>query len=48
MDIYRHYFKKDAPEKELVRVGRIVALVCVFIAILLAPQLASLDQVFLV
>jgi SSS family solute:Na+ symporter len=29
-----------------VRVGRIVALVCVFIAVLLAPQLASLDQVF--
>jgi SSS family solute:Na+ symporter len=46
MDLYRHYFKKEAPEKELVRVGRIVALVCVFIAVLLAPQLASLDQVF--
>ncbi len=28
------------------RVGRIVAVVSVFIAVLLAPQLASLDQVF--
>jgi SSS family solute:Na+ symporter len=46
MDLYRHYFKKDAPERELVRVGRIVALSCMLIAVLLAPQLASLDQVF--
>jgi SSS family solute:Na+ symporter len=46
MDIYRHFFKKEAAEAELVRVGRIVALVCVLIAVLLAPQLASLDQVF--
>ena len=46
MDLYRNYFKKDASEGELVKVGRIVALVCVGIAVILAPQLASLDQVF--
>jgi SSS family solute:Na+ symporter len=46
MDLYRHYFKKEASERELVRVGRTVAVVCVLIAVLLAPQLASLDQVF--
>jgi len=46
MDLYRNYFKKDAPERELVRVGRIVAISCTLIAVLLAPQLASLDQVF--
>ncbi|GIV57521.1 MAG: sodium transporter [Rhodothermaceae bacterium] len=46
MDLYRHYVKQDASETELVRVGRIVALTCMVIAALLAPQLASLDQVF--
>ncbi len=46
MDLYRHYFKKGASEGELVRVGRTVALVSMVIAALLAPQLASLDQVF--
>ncbi len=46
MDLYRHYFQKDASETQLVRVGRIVALLSMVIATLLAPQLASLDQVF--
>lgn len=46
MDLYRNHIKKDASEKELVKVGRIVALVCMAIAALLAPQLAALDQVF--
>jgi SSS family solute:Na+ symporter len=46
MDLYRNYFKKGSSERELVKVGRIVALVAMVIAALLAPQLASLDQVF--
>lgn len=46
MDIYRHYFKTDASEKKLVQVGRTVAIVCMLIAVMLAPQLSSLDQVF--
>ncbi|NNE47322.1 MAG: sodium/glucose cotransporter, partial [Rhodothermales bacterium] len=46
MDLYRNYFKKGSSEGELVKVGRIVALVAMVIAALLAPQLASLDQVF--
>jgi SSS family solute:Na+ symporter len=46
MDLYRHYFRKEASEGELVRVGRIVAVVCTLIAVVLAPQLSALDQVF--
>jgi SSS family solute:Na+ symporter len=46
MDLYRNYFHKGSSEHELVKVGRIVALVCMLIAVVLAPQLASLDQVF--
>jgi len=46
MDIYQHYFNKGATEREKVRVGRVVAVACLLIAVLLAPQLASLDQVF--
>lgn len=46
MDIYRHYFRTDASEKQLVRIGRTVAIVCMLIAVALAPQLSSLDQVF--
>jgi len=46
MDLYRNYFKKDASQDDLVKVGRIVAVACMGIAVLLAPQLASLDQVF--
>jgi len=34
------------PEWKLVRIGRTVALVCIVIATLVAPQLATLDQVF--
>ncbi|MFB6247738.1 MAG: sodium/solute symporter, partial [Salinibacter sp.] len=34
------------PEWKLVRIGRAVALVCIVLATLVAPQLATLDQVF--
>lgn len=46
MDLYRNYTEEDVSERKLVRIGRIVALSCIVIATLLAPQLASLDQVF--
>jgi solute:Na+ symporter, SSS family len=46
MDLYRNHVRKDASEHQLVRVGRIAAAVCLVIAALLAPRLASLDQVF--
>lgn len=46
MDIYKNYFRRDAPEKQLVRVGRIVALAAFGIAMLIAPALGVLDQAF--
>ncbi len=46
MDIYRSYINKNASDKQLVRVGRMVAFVALFIAVLVAPNLQSLDQVF--
>ncbi|AHM61109.1 SSS sodium solute transporter [Flammeovirgaceae bacterium 311] len=46
MDIYRPYFKPEATSKQLVLVGRIVALVALGIAMLVAPRLSTLDQVF--
>ncbi len=47
MDIYKQVIKKDASEKQLVRVGRIVALVSLVIAMFSAkPLLGGLDQAF--
>lgn len=46
MDIYRAYFNTAATNKQLVRVGRIVAVVALGIAMLVAPELRTLDQVF--
>ncbi|GAB2623154.1 sodium/sugar symporter [Belliella aquatica] len=46
MDIYKVYFQPEATNNQLVRSGRLVAIVSLFIAMLVAPQLASLDQVF--
>jgi len=46
LDIYRHYFKKDATEQQLVKVGRIAIIVSCIIAVLVAPQLSRLDQGF--
>ena len=46
MDLYRNYVNKSATQTELVRVGRLAAVICMVIAVALAPQLASLDQVF--
>ncbi|MEO0331820.1 MAG: sodium/solute symporter, partial [Bacteroidota bacterium] len=46
MDIYRHYFNKNASEANLVRTGRIVVLVAFVIACFVAPALGVLDQAF--
>ncbi|HEX9651788.1 MAG TPA: sodium/solute symporter [Cyclobacteriaceae bacterium] len=46
MDIYKHYINKAASNKQMVRVGRLVAIVAMLIAISFAPQLSNLDQVF--
>jgi SSS family solute:Na+ symporter len=46
MDIYKGYVKPQASNKELVRVGRIVAFVALLIATFIAPKFASLDQVY--
>lgn len=46
MDIYKPYFGKGASEKKIVNVGRMTAAVALVIAIVLAPQLGSLGQVF--
>ena len=46
MDIYKPYFHKGGSEKRLVTVGRISAALALIIAVILAPQLKSLGQVF--
>ena len=46
MDIYKPFFHKGKSERRLVNVGRITATVSLIIAIILAPQLKSLGQVF--
>ncbi len=46
MDIYKEYIRPDAGNRELVRVGRIVAFVALLVATLIAPKFASLDQVY--
>jgi len=46
MDIYKPYVNPNATEGQTVTVGRITAAVALVIAVLLAPQLANLGQVF--
>jgi SSS family solute:Na+ symporter len=46
LDIYHKYFKKDASEKELVKVGRYVVVIAMVIASLVAPALRTLDQAY--
>ncbi len=46
MDIYRSFINKTATENSLVRVGRIVSAIALAIAVVVAPQLAALDQAF--
>lgn len=46
MDLYRHFINKNATQHRLVYVGRVVAVVAMAIAVVMAPQLSALDQVF--
>ncbi|MGB1080661.1 MAG: sodium/sugar symporter, partial [Flavobacteriaceae bacterium] len=46
MDIYKSMFNKEANDKQMVKVGRLTGLVALIIAMLIAPQLGSLGQVF--
>jgi SSS family solute:Na+ symporter len=46
IDIYKGYLNKKATDKQMVRVGRIVVLVALIIAALVAPQLRTLDQAY--
>lgn len=46
IDIYKSYLNKHATEKQLVRTGRIVALIALIIATAVAPELRTLDQAY--
>src|SRR5690625_4196222 len=46
MDIYVPYFNKNATDKQTFNTGRIVAAVALIVAVLVAPQLSSVPQVF--
>lgn len=46
MDIYIPYFNKDATDKQTVNMGRISASVALITAIIVAPQLDNVPQVF--
>ena len=46
MDIYKSTINKKADDKQMVKVGRLTGLVALVIAMILAPQLGSLGQVF--
>ena len=46
MDIYKSFINKKASEKELVRVGTLVAFFSLLIATIVAPQLKTLDQAY--
>jgi solute:Na+ symporter, SSS family len=46
MDIYKPFFGKKTSEQGLVNVGRVSASIALVIAVILAPQLKNLGQVF--
>ena len=46
MDIYKEFINKNATNKQLVFAGRSVAVISMVIAIICAPLLTNLDQVF--
>jgi len=47
MDIYKSHFNKNASDSKMVSVGRITVVIALIIAIIIAPQLGSLGQVFI-
>ncbi len=46
MDIYKPYINKGASETQMVTTGRITVAVALVVAVLIAPQLGNLGQVF--
>jgi len=46
IDIYKSFLNKNATEKQMVRTGRIVALIVLVISTSIAPELRSLDQAY--
>ena len=46
MDIYKPYIKPQASQGQLVNVGRLSAAIALIIAVLLAPMLGGIDQMF--
>ncbi|SDR70357.1 solute:Na+ symporter, SSS family [Polaribacter sp. KT25b] len=46
MDIYKQYINKNATDKTTVNVGRISGAIALIIAVIIAPMLNGLDQVF--
>lgn len=46
IDVYKTFFRPAAESRELVRVGRLVAILALTIAAVVAPQLQTLDQVY--
>lgn len=46
MDIYRAYINKDASDKQTVTMGRIAVLAALVIAVLVAPSLGSVKEMF--
>lgn len=46
MDLYKSYFNKNASEKQLVFTGRVSGVIAMVLAVIVAPLLGSLDQVF--
>ena len=46
IDIYQSFINKKATEKQLVRIGRFVALIALIIATSVAPRLKTLDQAY--
>lgn len=46
LDLYKKYFNKEASEANMVWTGKIVIVVAMVIAIIMAPQLSRFDQAF--
>ena len=46
MDIYKEFVDKNASDQKLVKIGRIVVIIALFIAMLIAPAFGNLGQVF--
>ncbi len=46
LDLYKKYFNKGATEANMVSVGKVVIIVAMIIAIIMAPQLRRFDQAF--